>query len=160
MRVSSVTSWVDAQTWNWSNQNQSLFALSLINNSSCLRKTKSVSIHVVITKLHISEVNLPLSYFWKLLSVTVVTLTVVYLMLASLFLLSEASDSASRQSCRSAGDLPALLCLLSMPFSTSQLIAHMHTATITGTSKAHETHTNSRKLRQTRAELHGGQWRT
>lgn len=71
-----------------------------------------------------------------------------YLMLASLFLLSEASDSVSGQSCGSAGDLPALLCLLSVPFSTSELMAHMHKAAtgVTGASQSCEGHANSRRF--------------
>lgn len=52
-------------------------------------------------------------------------------MLAALFLLSVGSDSVSRQSCRSAGDLPALRSLLSLPFSTSGLHTH---------AQAHRTH--------------------
>lgn len=63
-------------------------------------------------------------------------------MLVALFLLSVGSDSVSRQSCRSAGDLPALRSLLSLPFSTSGLHTHTHTEHIrhTGSLLLHLSH--------------------
>lgn len=68
--------------------------------------------------------SMTITFEWKWSEASLWYTPETYLMTAGFFLLSEASGSVSKRSWRSAGDRPRLRCLLSPPFSSSDLYTH------------------------------------